>query len=157
MAADPDVIKRVLEAIPQQRPFRFIDEITDIDGERITGTYRFRPDEYFYAGHFPGNPITPGVILIESMAQVSVVAFGIYQLLRGITPEAHMNGMTTLFSMVEGIEFLKPVYPGEKVIITGEKIYFRRGSLKVSALMEKEDGTAVCHGKLLGVGVAGGA
>ena len=151
MAADNGLVQKILDAVPQQHPFRFIDDITEIDENGITGTYRFRPDESFYAGHFPGQPITPGVILIESMAQVSVVAFGIYQLmLQG--DAGKMKDLVTLFSMVEGVEFLKPVYPGDKVIIRGEKVYFRKSNLKVSASMEKEDGTEVCRGILLGVG-----
>ena len=65
---------RILEKLlPQQRPFRFVDEILEVDERRISGRYTFRPDE-FYAGHFPGRPITPGVILLESMCQVGVVA-----------------------------------------------------------------------------------
>jgi 3-hydroxyacyl-[acyl-carrier-protein] dehydratase len=65
----------------------------------------------------------------------------------------NVNGMTALFSTLENVEFLQPVFPGEKVIIRGEKVYFRRSSLKVNATMEKEDGTAVCRGTLMGVGV----
>ena len=57
----------VLAALPQQEPFRFVDEILEIDEEHIVGSYRFRPEADFYRGHFPGNPVTPGVILIESM------------------------------------------------------------------------------------------
>ncbi len=152
MAADPALVAKILEAVPQKPPFRFIDTILEIDGNSVVGEYRYRPEEYFYAGHFPGNPITPGVILIETMAQVSVVAFGVYQVLQEGNPES-INRMTTLFSMVENIEFLQPVYPGEKVIVRGEKVYFRRSSLKVNVTMEKEDGTAVCRGTLMGVGV----
>ncbi|MEN6464552.1 MAG: hotdog domain-containing protein [Syntrophaceae bacterium] len=152
MAADPALVAKILEAVPQKPPFRFIDTILEIDGNSVVGEYRYRPEEYFYAGHFPGNPITPGVILIETMAQVSVVAFGVYQVLQEGKPES-INRMTTLFSMVENIEFLQPVYPGEKVIVRGEKVYFRRSSLKVNVTMEKEDGTAVCRGTLMGVGV----
>ena len=69
---------RILELLPQQRPFRFVDEILEVDEQRISGRYTFRPDEFYYAGHFPGRPITPGVILLESMCQVGVVALGIY-------------------------------------------------------------------------------
>jgi len=152
MAADPELIAKILAAVPQKPPFRFVDTILDVDENRVIGEYRYRPDEYFYAGHFPGNPITPGVILIETMAQVSVVAFGVFQLIHEGRSE-NVNGITTLFSMVENVEFLQPVYPGEKVIVTGEKIYYRRSSLKVNATMEKEDGTAVCRGILMGVGV----
>jgi 3-hydroxyacyl-[acyl-carrier-protein] dehydratase len=152
MAADQELIAKILKAVPQKPPFRFVDAILEIDINRVVGEYRYRPDEFFYAGHFPGNPITPGVILIETMAQVSVVAFGVFQLMQEGKSE-NVNGMTALFSTVENVEFLQPVFPGEKVIIRGEKVYFRRSSLKVNATMEKEDGTAVCRGTLMGVGV----
>ncbi len=150
MAADPALVEKILAAVPQKPPFRFVDTILEIDGDRVVGEYRYRPDEHFYAGHFPGNPITPGVILIETMAQVSVVAFGVYQLMQEKKSES-LGRVTTLFSMVENVEFLQPVYPGEKVIVRGEKVYFRRSSLKVNVTMEKEDGTAVCTGTLVGV------
>ena len=68
----------VLARVPQQEPFRFIDEISELDDEHIVANYRFREDADFYRGHFPGNPITPGVILVETMAQAGVVALGLY-------------------------------------------------------------------------------
>ena len=82
MAADRKMIDRVLAAIPQQAPFRFIDDILGIDEQSVTSSYRFTDDAFFYRGHFPGNPITPGVILVETMAQAGVTALGIYQLLQ---------------------------------------------------------------------------
>jgi len=103
------------------------------------GTYRYREDEYFYAGHFPDHPITPGVILIETMAQTGVVAFGLYLTMRqkNVVLEEALKQMTTLFTFVEGVEFNNIVAPGERVIIRGEKIYFRRGSLKTKVSMER--------------------
>ena len=61
---------RVLDLLPQQEPFRFVDEILEMDDDHIVARYTFRPDADFYRGHFPGNPITPGVLLIEAMAQL---------------------------------------------------------------------------------------
>ena len=84
MAADRETMVRILNSVPQQYPFRFIDEILELDDEHIVGSYRFREDEYFYQGHFPDQPITPGVILIETMAQMGVVAFGLYLYTRQI-------------------------------------------------------------------------
>ena len=52
----------LLELLPQQEPFRFVDEIVEVDEEHIVARYTFRPDADFYRGHFPGNPITPGVL-----------------------------------------------------------------------------------------------
>ena len=70
--------EEVLALVPQQEPFRFIDEIVELDAEHIVALHTFSPDAEFFRGHFPGNPITPGVILIETAAQAGVVAFGIY-------------------------------------------------------------------------------
>lgn len=154
MAADQATKDRVLHSVPQQYPFRFIDEILELDDEHIVGAYRFRQDEYFYKGHFPGRPITPGVILIETMAQTGVVAFGLYLTMtqRHVAPE-ETKGMTTLFTLAESVEFTGIVNPGEKVIIKGQKVYFRMGSLKSKVSMERENGEPVCSGMLAGRGI----
>ncbi len=154
MEADAAIKQEVLELVPQQAPFRFIDEIISLDEEQIVGAYRFREDEYFYRGHFPGRPITPGVILIETMAQIGVVAFGMYLLAcqKNIRP-SQLNGPLSLFSLADGIEFKGIVKPGERVIVKGKKIYMRKGALKVDINMERENGEVVCVGQLAGMGV----
>jgi 3-hydroxyacyl-[acyl-carrier-protein] dehydratase len=154
MAADAGVIQEILDLVPQQAPFRFIDEIISLDEEQIVGAYRFRDDEFFYRGHFPGRPITPGVILIETMAQIGVVAYGMYLLAcqKNVRP-GQMKGPLSLFSLADGVEFKGIVKPGERVIVRGKKIYMRRGALKVDISMERENGEVVCVGKLAGMGV----
>ena len=154
MGADESIIREVLALVPQQKPFRFIDEIIRLDEEEIVGAYRFREDEFFYPGHFPGRPITPGVILVESMAQIGVVAYGMYLLARqrNVRPN-EMKGPLSLFSLAEDIEFKGIVKPGERVIVRGKKIYMRKGALKVDVSMERENGEVVCQGKLAGMGV----
>ncbi len=151
--ADKKIVKQVLDLIPQQQPFRFINDILDADEKNITATYQFRKDEFFYKGHFPSNPITPGVILVETMAQTGVVAMGIYQLLLQGVPVAELKQMTTLFSFADEIEFTGIVYPGEQVIIAGEIIYLRKGNLKTRARIERKNGEIVCAGVLTGTGV----
>ncbi len=157
MAADRETMALILEAVPQRRPFRFIDEILELDEESIVGAYRFREDEYFYRGHFPGRPVTPGVILIETMAQTGVVAFGIYLVTagKGRSP-GDMKDLLTLFTVAENVEFMGVVKPGERVIIRAQKVYFRRGSLKTRIVMERENGEVVCSGVLAGMGVQEG-
>jgi len=154
MEADADLKQEVLRLVPQQEPFRFIDEIISLDDERIVGAYRFREDEYFYRGHFPGHPITPGVILIETMAQVGVVAFGIYLLSRQKkTRPGQMKLPVSLFSVADGVEFKNIVAPGERVIVKAQKVYFRKNIIKANVSMERENGEIICVGELSGVGV----
>lgn len=154
MAADQEMRDLILRSIPQQHPFRFIDEILELSENHIVGAYRFRKDEYFYRGHFPNRPITPGVLLIETMAQTGVVALGLYlTMLQGNKSLEETKEMITLFTMAEEVEFDGIVTPGERVVVRGEKIYFRRGSLKTKVKIERENGELVCFGTLAGTGV----
>ncbi len=154
MAANQEMRQLILNSVPQQHPFRFIDEILELNEDHIVGAYRFRKDEYFYQGHFPDRPITPGVLLIETMAQTGVVALGLYlTLLQGNKSLEETKEMITLFTSAEGVEFDGIVLPGERVIVRGEKIYFRRGSLKTKVNIERENGESVCFGILAGTGV----
>jgi 3-hydroxyacyl-[acyl-carrier-protein] dehydratase len=146
MAASPLTVDAVLAAVPHRPPFRFIDEIVELDQDHIVAAYRFRPDADFYRGHFPGNPITPGVLLVEAMAQAGVVAHGIFLL--GADP-----GMLTLFTEAT-VEFTGIVRPGQRVIVRGRKLVFRRHLLRSAVEMTLEDGALVCSGTLSGMGVA---
>ncbi len=153
MEVDRKQKDEILAIVPQRYPFRFLDEIVELNEDTIVGTYRFREDEYFYRGHFPGYPVTPGVILIEAMAQTGVVAFGIFLLMaQGVTND-RLKKMATLFATADNVEFANVVRPGEEVIIRGEKVYFRRGSLKTKVSMEHRNGESVCSGILSGKGV----
>lgn len=144
-------IAEILAAIPQQDPFRFIDDILSIDDEEIRASYRFRADHDFYRGHFPGRPVTPGVILIEAMAQAAVVAHGIYLLARQTSlEEAHRT--LSLFTDAN-VEFAGLVPPGARVVTTGRKLFFRRRKFRSEARMHLDDGTLVCSGQLSGMGV----
>lgn len=136
----------VLAAVPHRPPFRFIDEIVEIDREHIVAAYRFLPDADFYRGHFPGNPITPGVLLVEAMAQAGVVAHGIY-LVGG------ESTVVTLFTEAT-VEFTGIVRPGQRVLVRGRKLVFRRNLLRSAVEMRLEDGTVVCAGTLAGMGIA---
>jgi len=143
--------ERVLELLPQQEPFRFVDEITSLDEDSISACYRFRPEADFYRGHFPGNPVTPGVILLESVAQVGVVALGIYLLaLEG--GEEEVRKRVALFSDAE-VDFTGMVRPGDEVRIDAKKVFYRRGKLRSEARMCLADGTVVCSATISGMGV----
>ncbi len=143
--------EEVLELLPQQEPFRFVYEILEVDEDHIVARYRFRPDADFYRGHFPGDPITPGVILLESMAQVGVVALGIYLYALQYGREG-VKRRVALFTDAS-IDFSGVVKPGERVTVSAQKTFFRRGKLRSEASMALEDGTVVCSGTISGLGV----
>jgi 3-hydroxyacyl-[acyl-carrier-protein] dehydratase len=142
----------VLALLPQQEPFRFLDEILEIDESHVVATHRFREDADFYRGHFPGNPVTPGVLLIEAMAQAGVVAQGIWLVARDGGREA-CEKLVTVFTDAD-VEFSGLVPPGAKVRTEGHKEFFRRNKLRSRVQMTLEDGTLVCSGTLSGMGVA---
>ncbi len=141
----------ILQLVPQQPPFRFIDEIIELSDEGIVSSYTFKSDETFYAGHFPGNPITPGVILLETMAQTGVVAYGIYLASKEMSL-TEIKKILTVFTEAE-VEFSGLVRPGDRVIIRAKQKYFRRLKLKVEAEITLENGDVVCSGSIAGMGV----
>jgi 3-hydroxyacyl-[acyl-carrier-protein] dehydratase len=140
-----------LARVPQQEPFRFIDEILEIDEEHIVARYTYPPESDFYRGHFPGHPVTPGVILIETMAQAGVVAQGIFMLCLE-SDEADLDKILTVFTDVN-VDFTGAVRPGDRVTITGNVVFWRRRKLRAKVEMKLDDGTVVCAGELSGMGV----
>ena len=146
---------RVLELLPQQEPFRFVDEILEVDDDHIVSRYRFRPEADFYRGHFPGNPITPGVLLVEAMAQTGVVALGIYIVAKERGPQ-DVRRVLTVFTDVSA-EFSGVVRPGDTVTIRARKVFFRRMKLRSEVEMRLADGTLVATATLAGMGVEAAA
>ena len=119
---------------------------------KILSLVTFDPESDFYRGHFPGDPITPGVLLLESMAQVSVVALGIYLASRTRSAEEIRN-VLSVFSDAQ-VDFTGIVRPDERVLITGELVFQRRGKIRSKVSMCREDGTEVCSGVVSGMEVA---
>jgi 3-hydroxyacyl-[acyl-carrier-protein] dehydratase len=144
----------VLALLPQQEPFRFVDEILELDLDHIVSRYTFRPEADFYRGHFPGNPITPGVLLIEAMAQTGVVALGIYIVARERGVE-DVRRVLTVFTDVTA-EFSGVVRPGDTVTIRARKVFFRRMKLRAEVEMRLADGTLVATATVAGMGVEAG-
>lgn len=136
---------QILEKLPYSTPFLFVDDLVSVDENGVTGIFTFKEDLDFYKGHFKNNPITPGVILTETMAQIGLVCLGIFLFGNDLTEESQI-GLTST-----DIEFLKPVFPGEKVTVISEKIYFRFNKLKCKVKMLNEQSEIVCEGTIAGI------
>ncbi|MHB0755731.1 3-hydroxyacyl-ACP dehydratase FabZ family protein [Polaribacter sp. M15] len=140
----------IIKHLPYSNPFLFVDELTEINENGITGSYTFHKDAYFYKGHFKDNPITPGVILTETMAQIGVVCLGIYLIKDEILLKKDLQiGLTS-----NQIDFYLPVLPNEKVTVISEKMYFRFNKLKCKVKMLNFKGELVCRGEISGMVIA---
>ena len=100
--------EEIIRNLPYQKPFLFVDELLEISENGVTGTYTFLTDAFFYEGHFKENPITPGVILTETMAQIGVVCLGIYLLKDEILKDYSFlkDKGVIFFTAINGIKFL---------------------------------------------------
>ena len=110
--------KDIENIIPHRDPFLLIDEILEIEpGKRIKGIKHVREEEYYFKGHFPGNPIMPGVLQVETIAQAGAAAVL-------ILPEN--KGKLVLFAGIDKARFKRMVKPGDELLIEVEIESFRR-------------------------------
>src|SRR5580693_1961325 len=86
----------IFDLLPYKSSFRFVEEISFLDTNGVVGHYSLREDAFFYEDHFPGNPVTPGAILTEIMAQIGLVVLGIYLITGGQSPASAASAATGL-------------------------------------------------------------
>lgn len=120
------LLEEIISKLPYRKPFHFVDKLESVDENGAKGIYTLKEDEYFYEGHFPDNPVTPGVIIVEIMAQIGLVCFGIFL---EQSKSNNSDNFVPLFSSTN-VDFLKPSYPGDKLMVSSKKIYYRFGKLK---------------------------
>jgi 3-hydroxyacyl-[acyl-carrier-protein] dehydratase len=143
-------LEEILSFLPQTAPFRFVDQILELDARHVKATYQFRGDEYFYAGHFEDRPVTPGVILLEAMAQSGVVLQALYLLKQS---DKQMSTFPrTFMTDIQG-DFRRPVRPPELVTIYGELLLWRAGKIRSSVKMLNDKADLIATAIIGGVGV----
>jgi len=145
MILDKEEIKNY---IPHREPFLFVDEVVELIPEKsITANVTFSEDDFFFKGHFPGNPVVPGVIIVEAMAQAGGIL--IYK-----SYEDKLLGLTPALVGIDNVKFKAPTLPGDKLRIETILLKSKLNIFKLSAkafnndkLIVKADITATIMSK----------
>ena len=140
--------EKIISLLPYSQPFLFVDTLEQVEENGIVGSYTYPSDAYFYEGHFINHPITPGVILTETMAQIGLVCLGIYLMKDKIKEGAKLP---TMVMVMNETNYFLPVFPNEKVKVISKKEYFRFGKLKCQVEMRNADNALVCKGVIAGM------
>ena len=131
--------EEIKNIIPQREPFLMIDEVeTFTPGESCTAYKNVSEDEYYFKGHFPGNPIMPGVLIVESLAQTGAVA---------ILSMEENKGKNALFGGIDKIRFKKQVVPRDRLKLE-VKIIKRKGPIGIGEAIATVDGKVAAKGEL---------
>ena len=132
-------VNQIMEIIPQRSPFLMIDRVEEyIPGESAIAYKNVCINEPFFQGHFPGNPIMPGVLIVEAMAQTGAVA---------VLSLEENKGKNALFGGIDKLKFKKQVVPGD-VLKLEVKIIKRKGSIGVGEAIATVDGKLAAKGEL---------
>lgn len=131
--------KEIMEIIPHRQPFMLIDTIEELEeGVRALGKKCVSFNEPYFAGHFPGNPVMPGVLILEALAQVGAVA------MLGM-PE--MKGKTAYFAGIDKARFKQKVLPGD-VLMLETKIIKVKGPIGIGEATATVNGKIACKAEL---------
>lgn len=131
--------EEIEKIIPQRDPFLMIDEVENfIPGESAIAYKYVKKEEWYFKGHFPGNPIMPGVLITESLAQTGAVA---------ILSLEENKGKNALFAGIDKMKFKKQVIPGDTLKLE-VKIIKRKGPIGIGEAIATSDGKIVAKGEL---------
>ena len=120
--AELDILE-VMKILKQRYPFLMVDRITDYDVSHVTGYKNVTINEPFFQGHFPGDPVMPGVMILESMGQVASILVGLKLGKEGLDKIAFLAG-------VDNARFRRPVRPGDRLVTKAELTRVRGSSGK---------------------------
>ncbi|MBW2406515.1 MAG: 3-hydroxyacyl-ACP dehydratase FabZ [Deltaproteobacteria bacterium] len=119
-------IQEIMKLLPHRYPFIMIDRILELTpGEKVVALKNVTINEPFFQGHFPGNPIMPGVLIVEAMGQAGAILAA-----KSLTREPHAS--LIYFMGMDKVKFRKPVTPGDQLIFKMQFLKQRRNVFKMS-------------------------
>ncbi len=134
-------MSQVTDLIPHRPPFLFVDEILSSTPESLVARRTWRAEEDFYQGHYPGAPITPGVLLCESVFQTAACFMALKARAAGAKPGEGVP----LIAKISDVRFRSPVYPGDTIEIEVKQVDAMGGFTMLSGHAKKTDGTRVLN------------
>lgn len=134
-------MSHVTDLIPHRPPFLFVDEILSETADTLVAKRTWRAEEDFYKGHYPGAPITPGVLLCEAVFQTGALYMARQAQLAGGQP----GDGVPLLAKISEVRFRSPVYPGDVIQIEVKKKEVLSGFTMMSGNIKKADGTRVMN------------
>ena len=138
----PMPLVQALSALPHGPSFRFVDEVVSLDpGVSATGRWTLKGDEAFLEGHFPGNPLLPGVIMIEALAQLGGI---LAQSDRGENPLKNVR-----LTAVRQFKILGSIPPGETLTLSAKRDAVMPGLVQISGEIITADGTRLATGSII--------
>jgi 3-hydroxyacyl-[acyl-carrier-protein] dehydratase len=141
----------VLAMMPPGLRFHFLDEIQEIDETHVVARYRFRQDEFFYEGHFPERPITPGTVLLEAMCQCGVTVQSYYLLAREMSIEKARK-YRILFTSAK-VEWFEKIGPESLITLRSELLSWRRQRIRSRVKLFDEVNRLAAESEICGLGV----
>lgn len=133
-------IKQIMEIIPHRYPMLLVDRVEEVEpGKRVVGYKNVTINEHFFQGHYPGNPVMPGVLIIEALAQLGGTAM--------LSMEEY-KGKTPLFAGIKSAKFRKPVVPGDVLKLEVEIVKIK-GPAIVGKGVATVDGKKAAEGELM--------
>jgi len=135
-------IKDILSRLPHRYPFLLVDRVLQADGDKLKALKNVTFNEQFFQGHFPDNPVMPGVLIVEALAQAGgLMAFNRID-------ENNVSDYLVYFMAIEHVKFRKPVVPGDNLILNVELLKRKRSIWRMKGKASVEDET-VCEAKFM--------
>src|SRR3954464_8942132 len=137
-------MSQVTDLIPHRPPFLFVDEIVSHDDNGLVAKRTWRAEEDFYKGHYPGAPITPGVLLCEAVFQSAACFLALKARAAGVTAGQGANALP-LIAKINDVRFRNPVFPGDAVTLEVKQKDSLGGFTMMTGAIKKADGTRVMN------------